>query len=81
MRDERSIKAKSNPYLEGKVRMRREKMQKWIARQLTPKVKDWGWAHKFRYCPHLGVKLALKQEFLDEHTEQEFLHDVWGDET
>jgi len=66
-----------NPYLKGKLQKRAEARQHWLARQLQPKVKDWLWAHKFEFCPHLGLRLALKHEWLDDATESEFLHDVW----
>lgn len=70
-------RAVKNPYLKGKIEKRKKARDEWMKRQITPKVKDWVWAHKFRFCPHLGVWLALKHEFLDAHTEQEFLHDAW----
>lgn len=71
---------KDNPYLEGKIKKRAKQRREWMARQLRPKIKDWGWAHKFAFCPHLGLKLALKHEFLDEVTEQSFLWLAWSDD-
>lgn len=69
---------KKNPYLAGKIAKRKRARQQWMERQLKPKVKYWDWAHRFQFCPHLGLKLALKQEFLDASTEACFLYKVWG---